>query len=178
MEILSILMIGVGLSMDAFSLSLGYGVLSLKKTNQRIVALTVGLFHFFMPLLGMSFGDIIEHLFLIDLRYIVFTIFMILGIEMAYSTIEKDKGFVFLNGIIGLILFSFTVSIDSFSAGVGIKFISNKYLLCCFVFSLTSAIFTYLGLKIGALIGKKHEDTSKLIGALIFVVFSLYYLFK
>ena len=177
MEIISILMIGVGLSMDAFSLSLGYGVLNFTETKRRIVALTVGLFHFFMPLLGMFFGDLLEHYILIDIRYIVFIIFMILGVEMSYSTIKKEKSIILLSGL-GLLLFSFTVSIDSFSAGIGIKFISNSYLLCSFIFSLTSLVFTYYGLKIGSFIGLKYKETSKLIGGLILGAFALFYLFK
>jgi putative Mn2+ efflux pump MntP len=177
MEIISILMIGVGLSMDAFSLSLGYGVLNLPENKRRIVALTVGIFHFFMPLLGMLFGDILEHWILIDVRYIVFTIFMFLGVEMAYSTIKNEKSIILLSGF-GLLLFSFTVSVDSFSAGIGMKFISSNYFLCSFIFSIVSYIFTYYGLKLGNFIGLKYKETSKLIGGLILGAFALFYLFK
>lgn len=177
MEIISLLLIGIGLSMDAFSLALCYGILDLPETKRKILSLTVGAFHFFMPLLGMFLGNVLEHYIIIDMRYIVFIIFMILGIEMISSVIKKDTNIILLNSI-GMLLFSFTVSVDSFSAGVGIKFISNNYLLCSIIFSLTSMTFTYCGLIIGSIIGSKYKEASKLIGGIILVLFALNYLFK
>jgi len=177
MGILSLFLIGVGLSMDAFSLALCYGVLDISPLKRKLLALIVGIFHFFMPLLGMLFGNILEHYILFDMRFIVFAIFMLLGVEMVFGSMSKETNIILLN-FIGLLLFAFTVSIDSFSAGVGIKFISNNYILCSVIFSLTSLIFTYYGLKIGSFIGLKYQDTSKLIGGLILGVFALFYLFK
>ncbi|MFA5407625.1 MAG: manganese efflux pump [Bacilli bacterium] len=176
MSLFSLILIGVGLSMDAFSLALCYGILNLSKKIKKILSLTVGLFHFFMPLLGMLFGHALEHYVVLDMRYIVFAIFMILGIEMLYSINEKSKSFLLLNNI-GILIFAFTVSIDSFSAGIGIKLISNNYLLCSAIFSLISFISTYVGLKIGGIIGEKYGDLSKAVGGLILAVFALRYLF-
>jgi hypothetical protein len=77
MEILSLILIGIGLSMDAFSLALCYGVLNLEKAKIRLLSLIVGSFHFFMPLFGMLLGNILEHYIMLDMRYAVFIIFMI-----------------------------------------------------------------------------------------------------
>jgi putative Mn2+ efflux pump MntP len=177
MEILSLILIGIGLSMDAFSLALCYGVLNLEKAKIRLLSLIVGSFHFFMPLFGMLFGNILEHYIMLDMRYAVFIIFMILGVEIASSALKKESNFILLNTI-GLFLFAFSVSIDSFSAGIGIKFISNNYLLCSLIFSLTSFSFTYGGLVIGGLIGAKSKMISRLIGGCILILFALNYLFK
>jgi putative Mn2+ efflux pump MntP len=177
MLILSLFLIGISLSMDSFSLALCYGVLNIPNKKRQIIAITVGLFHFFMPLLGMTFGNILEHYIIIDMRYIVFIIFMLLGAEMVMGAIKKETNIILLNGI-GILLFAFTVSIDSFSAGIGIKFISNNYLLCSLIFSLTSYTFTYVGLWIGTMVGSKFETSSKLIGGIILILFALNYLFK
>jgi putative Mn2+ efflux pump MntP len=176
MEVISLLFIGVGLSMDAFSLSLCYGVLNLPKSKRILLASIVGIFHFFMPLLGMIFGNILEHFIIIDMKIVVFAIFMLLGVEMVNGTFKKEEDTILLN-IIGLFLFAFTVSIDSFSAGIGIKFISNNYLLCSAIFCLTSFSFTYFGLIIGGLIGSKFRESSRFIGGFILTFFALYYLF-
>jgi putative Mn2+ efflux pump MntP len=177
MGILSLFLIGVGLSMDAFSLALCYGVLDISPLKRKLLALIVGIFHFFMPLLGMLFGNILEHYILFDMRFIVFSIFMLLGVEMVFGAMSKETNIILLN-FIGLLLFAFTVSIDSFSAGVGIKFISNNYILCSVIFSLTSLSFTYVGLIIGGMIGAKYKETSKFIGGIILMLFALAYLFK
>ena len=49
----------VSLSMDAFSLSLLYGTLGMKKEEKLILSFIVGIFHFIMPLLGKCFGNLI-----------------------------------------------------------------------------------------------------------------------
>ena len=54
---LAILVIAVSLSMDAFSLSLVYGTLNLEKKTIILQSLIVGLFHFFMPRIGIYVGD-------------------------------------------------------------------------------------------------------------------------
>ena len=52
-----VLLIGVSLSMDAFSLALIYGTYGLSRRNEIILSIIVGLFHFFMPLVGLFFWD-------------------------------------------------------------------------------------------------------------------------
>lgn len=129
MELISLLIIGISLSMDAFSLALCYGILDIDVFKKKVLALTVGFFHFFMPLLGMKLGNIVEHYVFIDMNYAVFIIFMFLGLEMILSAIKKDTNIIFLNGV-GIMLFAFTVSIDSFSAGIGIKLL---VIIICYV---------------------------------------------
>ena len=51
-----VILIGISLSMDAFSLSLAYGTLNIKNRNINLLTLIVGLYHFFMPLIGMFVG--------------------------------------------------------------------------------------------------------------------------
>ena len=53
------LIIGISLSMDAFSLALIYGTQSISKKNKIILSIIVGIYHFVMPLLGVFLGNII-----------------------------------------------------------------------------------------------------------------------
>ena len=62
-EILNILLIGVALSMDTFSLSLGVGTYNLEKRKSLQLAILVGIMHFIMPLLGNVVGEKIMHFF-------------------------------------------------------------------------------------------------------------------
>ena len=52
-----LLLIAVGLSMDAFSLALSYGTLELSNTDNIKTSFFVGIFHFFMPILGLLIGN-------------------------------------------------------------------------------------------------------------------------
>ena len=58
-DIFIILIIAVSLSMDTFSLSLAYGMLKLKNSIIKQISITVGIFHFFMPLFGDFLGEYI-----------------------------------------------------------------------------------------------------------------------
>ena len=55
------ILIGISLSMDAFSLALLYGTYGLAKNEEITLSIIVGLFHFFMPLIGLFFGNMIFH---------------------------------------------------------------------------------------------------------------------
>ena len=62
MHLFFLFLIAISLSMDAFSLSLAYGTLNLKKKEIHRLALMVGIFHFVMPLFGHLFGDFLLRL--------------------------------------------------------------------------------------------------------------------
>ena len=72
MHALIILTIAISLSMDAFSLALAYGTLNLEKKDIISTAIIVGIYHFFMPLLGNGVGNIILKLFPLNPSAIVF----------------------------------------------------------------------------------------------------------
>ena len=61
MEIITLIIIGLSLSIDAFTLSLAYGLLSVSKRKIILTSLTVGVFHFIMPITGYSLGNAIEN---------------------------------------------------------------------------------------------------------------------
>ena len=89
MSILVILIVAVSLSMDAFSLSLIYGTLNLDKKIEITTSIIVGLFHFFMPILGLLFGKIIIKIIPFDPNIIVGLIFIGLAIEMIISNFKE-----------------------------------------------------------------------------------------
>ena len=67
------------------------------------------------------------------------------------------------------------MSIDSFSIGIAIS--QEKILMPIITFSITSMIFTYVGLLIGNKLNKRIDKYSNKIGGLILIVLSIYYLF-
>lgn len=172
MSLLIILTIAVSLSMDAFSLSIAYGTLNLKKSYIKKLSLMVGIFHFFMPLIGLTLGNIILKIIPINPNYIVCIVLTFIGIEMiieSFQTDEEPK----LKTTKELITFGLAVSIDSFSVGIGLKAISNNYILASLIFSITSFIFTYTGLIIGKEINKLIGKISTLIGGIILIIIGI-----
>ena len=58
----TILLIGISLSMDAFSLALIYGMQGIQAKSKINLSLIVGIYHFIMPLIGLSFGTILDNI--------------------------------------------------------------------------------------------------------------------
>ena len=172
----TIFLIGIGLSMDAFSLSLVYGTQGFNKRNEIVLAIIVGLFHFFMPLMGVFLGSIIMAYYELNVNLLISVIFGIIGVDMIVSGI-RDEEVSLLSGFLGYLMFGFSVSIDSFTTGIGVSAISDNYLLTSFVFMLCSGILTFLGLRLGNVLNDKFGKISNIFGGVIFLLLIIYYLF-
>lgn len=175
MSLIVIFILAVGLSMDAFSLSMIYGTLDLPKKMQKLMSIMVGIFHFFMPLLGYQIGELILKVIKINPDILVGVIFVILGIEMLLS-LKKEEKVKLLTGIASVIFFAFTVSIDSFSIGVGFGVANVNMLLPCIIFSITSAVFTYIGVVLGNKLANKFGNITTLIGSIILLILGISYI--
>ena len=166
--------IALGLSMDAFSLSILYGTKAIKKKDIYLLSILVGLFHFLMPNLGCLLTRAIN----IDLNkytnIVSGIVFLILTIEMIRSINESDTKYE-LGGIVSLFIFSLAVSIDSFSIGIVLSLEKENILIAGVIFSIVSCIFTLLGLLLGKLLNKKIGLVSKIIGVVILFILSIKY---
>lgn len=177
MSFFVILIIAVSLSMDAFSLSLAYGTLNLEKKQIFKLSFIVGLYHFFMPLLGMFLGSNLLDIIPVKPNFIIFIILSFIGIQMLFETFKEERK-IELKSILQLLTFGLAVSIDSFSVGVGMEAISDNFLLCSCFFSLSSFIFTYLGLILGKKINLLIGRVSTVIGGLVLIMIGIVYLFQ
>lgn len=176
MEIITLIIIGLSLSIDAFSLSLAYGLLNIPKKTIISTSITVGIFHFIMPILGMLLGNIITDTLNLDSKYILLTILILILIEMIKSLKEENKEHE-LN-IINMLIFAFLVSFDSFTLGIGIKYITSNIFLASIIFMILSSLFTFLGFILGKYLTKKATYKIKLIGIILLLGVILYFLCK
>lgn len=174
MSIYIILTIAVSLSMDAFSLSLAYGTLNLEKKYIRKTAIIVGIYHFFMPLIGLTIGNMILKIVPIQPNIIICIVLTFIGIEMIIDSFKNEDNIKIMT-LKEMILFGLAVSIDSFSVGIGLKALTQNYILSVFIFSLTSFIFTYIGLSLGKTINNLIGKISTIIGGLVLIIIGIIY---
>lgn len=177
MKLLEVFLIAISLSMDAFSLALIYGTQQISKKGKIILSLIVGLYHFIMPLIGLSIGLYITNKIIINTNILVGIILSLIAIEMIISSF-KDKEEKFLLSIAGYLLFGLSVSIDSLTTGIGLPIITNKYILSAGIFSITSLTFTYIGLNLGNILNKKYGKISTIFGGITLLIIGLIYIFK
>ena len=129
MDLITVILIAVSLSMDAFSLSLAYGTLGLSKQNIYLLSIIVGIYHFFMPLIGMYIGYWLLKIIPISPDIIVLVVLSIIGIQMILSSFQENREVKMMN-LIELLLFGLAVSIDSFSVGLGLRTIYAIPVVC------------------------------------------------
>ena len=175
MNIILIFLIAVSLSMDAFSLSLAYGTISMSKKEINTLSIIVGIYHFFMPILGMLIGKFVFDIMHINGDLIVLIIFGFIGINMIIESFKKEEKIDKMK-FMEMILFGFAVSIDSFSVGIGLNNISDNFILCSCVFSIISFIFTYIGLKLGNKLTQLVGQISTLVGGITLIILGAIYI--
>lgn len=175
MSILMVIIIAVSLSMDAFSLSLAYGTLNMSKKEINLLSVIVGIYHFIMPLIGMYIGTKIIELLPINPNTIVFLVLLFIGIEMIIESFQNDRKITLMK-FSELLIFGLAVSIDSFSVGIGLQAIYSNPYIAALIFSISSFIFTYLGLILGKKINEMIGKISTFIGGLILIIIGIFYL--
>lgn len=173
--ILDIILIAVSLSMDAFALSFSYGISKVYIKKIILTAIVVGTFHFIMPLLGNFVGIPLFKYTLIKPKIILFLVFLILSIDMFIHYFEDEVILRKLN-VVGIILFAISVSLDSFTVGLGINYIYDNIYFAASIFAFISAFFTFLGFLSGKTLSKRIGKYSFLIGSAFLFVYSLYIL--
>ncbi len=172
MSFLEFFMIAVGLSMDAFAVSICKG-LSLPKMRWKYAVITgiyFGGFQAGMPflgyLLGASFQDLIRS---VD-HWIAFILLGIIGgnmIKESKSEIEQmDSSF----GVRAMLPLAVATSIDALAVGVGFAFLQVDILpAVCFIGAVTF-VFSAAGLQIGNLFGTKYKARAEAAGGIILIL--------
>lgn len=167
-----IILIAISLSMDAFSLALSIGTLSLPKGSFMKLSTIVGVFHFFMPLLGSLVGSLFIKYFHVDGHLLSSVIFFYIAIMMFKDFINDEVEEIDIN-IFGMIIFAFGVSLDSFGVGVALQRKFSNLLVSFAIFTISSFSFTYIGLKLGSLLNNLVGKYSILLGSSIMIILAI-----
>lgn len=167
----TIFLIAISLSMDAFSLALIYGMIMSSKKQKLILSIIVGTYHFIMPLIGLTLGMLIDNISFINLDIIASIILIYIGIDLIISNLKEEEKLTI--SLLGFLMFGLSVSIDSLTVGIGLKAITDSYLISSLTFSIASFLFTYIGLTLGNIIGKKVGSYSKIVGGIILIIIAI-----
>ena len=176
MQILTLISIGLSLSIDAFTLSMAYGLLKVPKKQIILTSLSVGIFHFLMPLIGFDINTKLDKYIDINEKLILTIILILILIEMIKSFNEEKEFHEFK--LITILSFSLLVSIDAFTLGLGLEYITNNICLASLIFMSLSSIFTFLGFNLGKYTRTKFEKYSKLISIIVLLLITVYIICK
>lgn len=158
--------------MDAFTLAMSYGIKKISIKKVILTSIVVGIFHFFMPLIGDKIGvNLFEYTF-IKPKIIMFLVFLILSFDMFLSFFKKKEEVNDLS-MFGTVLFAFSVSFDSLTVGLGIRYLYDNIILSVSIFCIISAILTLFGFFFGKKLSKSIGNYSFLFGSIILFLYSI-----
>jgi putative Mn2+ efflux pump MntP len=174
--ILSLFILGVSLSMDTFSVFLSIGMFGISKKKILFLCGFIGLLHFIMPIIGSFIGNKIVTYLNVEVNILLGIILLFIAIEMLIDLIKNEDKIINLD-ILNMILISMSVSLDSFSTGIGLHAITDDYLLSGLIFSICASSFTYLGYIIGNYSSNKIGKYANVLGIVILVTISIIHIF-
>lgn len=174
--IVSLFLIGISLSMDTFSICLSIGTFNISKQKIIFLSLLVGIMHFFMPLFGNILGNKIITFLNINCDFLLGVILLFIGIEMTIDLIKKEDKYFNLN-LLNMFLVSISVSLDSFSTGLGLQAITSDIILAGVIFSLCAGSFTFMGLIIGKYSTEKLGIYGNIFGIVLLFILSFLHIF-
>ncbi len=173
MSIWELLLLAVGLSMDAFAISISKG-LSVKEVKLRhyfIIGSWFGGFQALMPLIGYFLASLFAKYIAAFDHWVAFALLVLLGANMireAFSKSEEDIGDSF--GFKSMLLLSLAGSIDALATGVALCLDGVNIWLAISVIGATTFIFSAVGLKVGQVFGKKFKTKAEVVGGIILIL--------
>ena len=174
------IMLGAGLAMDAFSVSLANGLNEpfMKRPKMAGVAGIFAFFQFFMPMLGWIFVHTVLQYFKALERavpYVALVLLVFIGGKMIYDGVSKKEGDgVKSVGIGGLMVQAVATSIDALSVGFTIaSYDLLPALLSCLIIGVVTFAICLVGIAVGKKFGTKLSDKASIFGGVILVIIGL-----
>ncbi len=176
MGILEILLLGIGLAMDAFAVSICKG-LSMKKMNWKaamIIALYFGIFQAIMPMVGYFLGTTFESFVTTFDHWIAFILLALIGGNMIKESFDnedekKNDKIDFKT----MIVLAVATSIDALAVGITFAFFDVNLLLAVSIIGVITFIISIFGVKIGNKFGDKYQNKAELMGGIILVLLGI-----
>ena len=181
MSFLEIFLLGVGLAMDAFAVSICKG-LGMSKVNLKqciVIGLFFGGFQALMPLLGWFLGSTFaEKIKVID-HWIAFILLAYIGIKMITDAIKEWKEETKVEemdaplDIKEMFLLAIATSIDALAVGITFSFLEVAIAFACTVIGVVTFVISCGGVFVGNIFGERYKAKAQIVGGLILVILGL-----
>lgn len=181
MHFYEIIIIAIGLSMDAFAAALCRG-LSAKRIHFKhsvITGLYFGVFQALMPVIGFYLGFLFSDLISAVDHWIAFVILVIIGAKMIFDSCKKESNKENEEAVLTsdrefsakkLFPLAVATSIDALAVGVSLAFLTPSILPAALTIGIITLILSAAGVYIGNLFGSRLKGTAEFFGGLVLVL--------
>lgn len=173
MGIIELIVLSVGLAMDAFAVAVckGLSVTKIKWENACIIGMYFGGFQALMPLIGYLLGISFQNQIVNIDHWIAFILLGAIGINMIKEAISKDSEK--QNASIkfkDMLILAIATSIDALAVGITFAFLEVNIWLAITLIGIITFVISILGVKIGNIFGDKYEKKAEFAGGLILIL--------
>ncbi|MCU0599129.1 MAG: manganese efflux pump MntP family protein [Desulfobacterales bacterium] len=172
-----IILIAIGLAMDAFAVSIAAGTSGKLQGKRGIFRLSFhfGLFQALMPLLGWLAGIHIAHLIRAVDHWIAFALLLFVGVRMIRASFQTDAETFQADPSRGmsLVMLSVATSIDALAVGLSLAMIQINIWYPCAMIGIITAMLSVTGIFAGRYLGKKIGPRMEFIGGVILILIGL-----
>ena len=173
---IEVVILSFALSMDAFAVSIGLGSKHTKKTVSLAIMAGIyfGLFQALMPLIGYMGGKGIFGWVEAYASWIAFFLLLLVGSKMIYESLSEgiEEDIAKITHKVMLIL-AIATSIDAMAAGFSLTILNVNLLIACLVIGVTTLVFSFVGVFVGAKSGTWLESKAELFGGIVLVLIGL-----
>jgi putative Mn2+ efflux pump MntP len=171
-SLFSLFLIAVGLSMDAFAVSICKGLAMKKITLKKacIVGLWFGLFQAIMPTIGYLLGSQFEKYITAIDHWIAFVLLVFIGASMLKEAFSKDEekaddSLDFKT----MFMLAVATSIDALAVGVTFAFLNVQIIPAVSFIGIITFTLSVAGVKIGNVFGTKYKSKAEAVGGIILI---------
>lgn len=173
MGIGELFLLAVGLSMDAFAVSVCKG-LAMQRIDWKkmcIVGLWFGGFQALMPTLGYLVGSLFQEYITAFDHWIAFILLAIIGGSMIREALSKEENDTSASLAFGvMLLMAVATSIDALAVGVTFAFLQVDLLFAVLFIGVTTFVLSALGVKVGSVFGTRYKAKAELAGGVILIL--------
>lgn len=171
-------LMGVGLSMDAFAVSVCKG-LAMRKVNKKqaiVIGLFFGGFQALMPLLGWTLGIQFEQYITSIDHWIAFILLGFIGGKMIVEAVKPDDESVEVKemdpplNIKEMFVLAIATSIDALAVGITFAFLDYPIVESIIIIGITTFVISIIGVYIGNFFGSMYKKKAELAGGIILVL--------
>lgn len=171
MTLISLLLLSLGLAMDAFAVAVAHGASSRPRYSTALaMSLVFGLAQAIMPLLGWALGIAFTTFVNLTAHWIALTLLSVLGLRMIKEGFDRNAGQTIKNfSLVPLLVAAFATSIDAAVAGITLPSFGFPILFACIVIGFVTAVVTYPGAYLGAIVGARIGKWAEILGGFILI---------
>lgn len=176
MGLIELFLIAVGLSMDAFAVSVCKGLAMPKCTFKKaaIVGLWFGGFQALMPAIGYILGAQFQEAIASIDHWIAFVLLALIGGNMVHEALDNDEEEADASlDVKTMFLLAVATSIDALAIGITFAFLKvNIIPAVCFI-GIVTFIISFAGVKIGNVFGARYKNKAEIVGGVILILLGL-----